>query len=111
MVADTSVTAAFAGRAEPPGAHTSKLSVSFKAPGTGRLTSEPEGIDCPSSCAVAMAAGTEVVMTPTPAFGSRFILWSGDACNGIGTCLFTMDRDHHVEGTFVPVPAGHPRYD
>lgn len=93
----------------PPG--TFRLTVSFEGTGTGRLTSEPEGIDCPSNCSVALPAGTEVVMTPTPAWGSRFILWSGDACNGIGTCLFKMDADHHVEGTFVPVPAGHPQYD
>lgn len=50
-------------------------------------------------------------MTPSPAWGSRFILWSGDVCNGTGTCLFKMDGNHRVEATFVPVPANHPRYD
>src|SRR5690242_12334399 len=51
----------------PPGTFT--LTVSFKGSGVGRLTSEPEGIDCPSTCSVNMPAGTEVVMTPTPAWG------------------------------------------
>jgi probable HAF family extracellular repeat protein len=51
-----------------------------------------------------------VTMTPTAAWGSRFVLWSGDACNGTGTCAFTLDADRHVVATFVAVPANHPQY-
>lgn len=106
--ADVEVRAAFEPESRPPG--TFVLSVASDGAGTGRLTSEPDGIDCPQGCTLALAPGTKVVMTPTPAWGSRFTLWSGDACNGIGTCALTMDRDHRVVATFAQVPANHPVY-
>jgi len=92
----------------PPGMFL--LTVSPGGSGTGRLTSEPDGIDCPGVCTIALAQGTKVTMTPTPAWGSRFVLWSGDVCNGTGTCAFTLDADRRVVATFVPVPANHPHY-
>ena len=105
--ADAEVHAAFVTR--PPG--TFVLTVSSDGSGKGRLTSEPDGIDCPEACAHGLAPGTKVTMTPTPEWGSRFTAWSGDVCNGIGTCAFTMDADHRVVATFAPVPANHPRYE
>jgi probable HAF family extracellular repeat protein len=106
--ADAEVRAAFEAASHPPG--TFVLTVASDGPGTGRLTSEPDGIDCPEACTLALAPGTKVVMTPTPAWGSRFTLWSGDVCNGTGTCALTMDGDHRVVATFARVPANHPVY-
>jgi probable HAF family extracellular repeat protein len=107
--ADLEVRAEFEpARQRPPG--TFALTVSSDGSGKGRLTSEPDGIDCPQACALDLAPGTKVTMTPSPNWGSRFTLWSGDVCNGTGTCAFSMDADHHVVATFVPVPANHPHY-
>jgi probable HAF family extracellular repeat protein len=109
--ADAEVRASFeVTRAPPPPPGTFVLTVSSDGSGKGRLTSEPDGIDCPEACTHGLAPGTKVTMTPTPEWGSRFTAWSGDVCNGTGTCAFTMDADHRVVATFAPVPADHPRY-
>jgi probable HAF family extracellular repeat protein len=105
--ADVEVRAAFEAPRAPG---TFVLTVSGDGGGTGRLTSEPDGIDCPEACTLTLAPGTKVTMTPTPAWGSRFTLWAGDVCNGTGTCAFTMDADHRVVATFAKVPANHPNY-
>ena len=108
--ADLEVRAEFASVRPPPTPDNFMLTVSSDGGGKGRLTSEPDGIDCPDACALDLAPGTKVTMTPSPTWGSRFTLWSGDVCNGTGTCAFTMEADHHVVATFVPVPANHPQY-
>jgi hypothetical protein len=45
--------------------------------GSGRVTSQPAGIDCGTDCAEGFAAGTSVSLTAVPAAGSVFAGWGG----------------------------------
>jgi len=77
--------------------------VSVSVSGSGRVTSSPAGIDCPStSCSVSVASGSTVTLTATPAANYVFSAWSG-ACTGTGTCSLTMTGDQSVSAAFNPV--------
>jgi uncharacterized repeat protein (TIGR02543 family) len=80
------------------------LAVSVVGPGS--VTSNPSGINCPTSCTASYDTGTKVDLTATPANGSTFTGWSGD-CNGTGPCSVTMDTEHSVTATFAPAATGH----
>ncbi len=67
--------------AQPP----PKPTLAVVVVGPGRVTSTPAGISCPGKCAAAFAAGSRVLLTPTPRGGSRFLRWGGD-CTGARAC-------------------------
>jgi YVTN family beta-propeller protein len=69
--------------------------------GTGTVTSNPAGINCPSSCAASFALGTMVGLTASPASGSTFTAWSG-ACSSVGACNVTTTG--FVTATFNTAP-------
>jgi hypothetical protein len=46
---------------------------------SGRIVSNPAGIDCGSDCAESYPAGRVVALTPMPAANSQFAGWTGDA--------------------------------
>ena len=75
------------------------LNVSKSGTGDGRVTSNPSGIDCGSTCAASYDQGTSVTLTATPSSGSIFAGWSG-ACSGTGDCVVTMDDNKSVTATF-----------
>ena len=75
------------------------LSVSRAGSGTGGVSGA--GISCPPACSSTYADSTTVVLTATPATGSRFAGWSG-ACSGSGTCSVTMAMDLAVTARFAP---------
>lgn len=52
---------------------------------SGRVVSEPPGIDCPGTCSARFAADTQVVLTAKPAIPGKVGLW-GDPCQGYTTC-------------------------
>ncbi|NBY21822.1 MAG: hypothetical protein EBQ73_02915, partial [Gammaproteobacteria bacterium] len=68
--------------------------------GGGRVTSQPQGIDCPSSCSAQFIAGTQVVLTSLPKEGYSFSGWSGD-CSGGGSCSLTLDSQKTIGAVFV----------
>ena len=70
--------------------------------GSGTVTSNPAGIDCPSICSQTFAGGPQVTLTATPSGGSNWVFsgWSG-ACSGGGPCTVTMNAAQSVTATFV----------
>ena len=70
--------------------------------GSGTVTSNPAGIDCPSTCSQTFAGAPQVTLTATPAGGSNWVFsgWSG-ACSGAGPCSVTMNAAQSVTATFV----------
>jgi phospholipase C len=67
--------------------------------GTGSVTSNPAGINCPGTCAATFAKGKQVVLTAAPAAGTTFAGWSG-LCTGLKTCNVTLEASTTVTSTF-----------
>ena len=101
------------------------VTVTRAGPGTGTISSTPDGIACTSTditaagCASNFAANSTVLFTATPDPGSIFTGWSGDACNVSliaddalsGTCQFiSLLQNRSVIANFelsstAPTPA------
>ena len=94
MTAAQSVTATF-------NLVTFPLSVTSAGSGSGSITSNPSGINCPTTtCSASFTSGTTVTLTATPATGSTFAGWSGAACPGTGACSLSMTANQLVTATF-----------
>ena len=68
--------------------------------GTGTVTSNPGGINCPATtCSAVLNKGTVVTLT---ASGTGFTGWSGGgvSCPGTGTCPVTLNQNTTVTATF-----------
>jgi phospholipase C len=89
--AATSVTAAFvAGEG-----------LTVAATGTGTVTSNPSGINCPTTCSTSFPSNTQVMLTETATGGDSFVGWSGAGCSGTGaTCTITVTGSTTVNATF-----------
>ena len=87
---------------EPPPV-TFSLDVSLAGDGSGSVSSQPAGIDCPTTCSFDFADGSEVTLTASADPGSTFAGWSAD-CSA-EPCSLTMDADHAVTATFELVPS------
>lgn len=68
------------------------LTVSKEGTGSGTVTSAPAGIDCGMTCQGSFDSGTEVTLMATPAAGSVFAGWSGDADCADGTVTMDVDK-------------------
>lgn len=108
ITAATSVTASFGG-----GTNNFTLSVSEAGNGTGGVTSNPAGINCPTTCSASFTSGAQVTLVESASEGSTFAGWSG-ACTGTGACVVTMTAAESVVATFnssnnpviITVPSG-----
>lgn len=70
--------------------------------GSGTVTSNPPGINCPTECAEEFDAGSRVTLTAQPAAGETFLGWGG-ACSGSApTCTVLMDVEKNVAAKFTP---------
>ena len=97
MISDQTVTATFTA---PVSMQT--LTVQKSGSGSGTVTSAPSGINCGNTCSASFPTGNTVTLTPSPANGSTFVVWSG-ACSGT-TCTVTMSTDQTVSAQFDLVP-------
>ena len=68
--------------------------------GTGRVVSQPAGIDCPGQCTANLPPGTRVALLATAAEGWRLDAWRG-ACSGAGSCSFVVASDMTVTSTLA----------
>ncbi|MDZ7652932.1 MAG: hypothetical protein U5L03_10440 [Burkholderiaceae bacterium] len=88
----------------PPGTAVGPpVAVTVTVIGNGALTSEPPGINCPTTCSAPFATGVFVTLVPLPAAGQRFFSWGGspDCSDG----LLTAGPDLSCSATFVPAIA------
>ena len=76
------------------------LSVLSAGTGSGIVSSNPAGIDCPTSCSASFPNGSTVILTALPDSGYLFSGWSG-ACSGTGTCAVTMNAAASATATFA----------
>jgi DNA-binding beta-propeller fold protein YncE len=61
----------------PPPLAKYKLTLEKKGSGSGKVTSDPPGIDCGSACAAEFEEETRVTLSAKAAAGSEFKAWSG----------------------------------
>ena len=83
------------------------LTVSKTGNGSGKVTSDPAGINCGTDCSFKYVQGVVVTLTATPAAGSAFAGWSGGGCTGTGTCTIAMTTDTTVVPTFNSNPCNY----
>ncbi len=76
------------------------LEVVLEGPGTGRVTSEPAGIDCGIDCSAGFPNNARATLTASAAIGSRFSGWAG-ACEGLApVCEVVMSAARTVRARF-----------
>src|SRR5438105_7660449 len=98
MQGETQVWATFA--AIPPTQHA--MTVILTGTGSGTVSSQPNGIDCGSTCSATFDEGVGVTLTPAAAAGSQFDGWGG-ACTGTDSCAVSMNREQVVAARFQPL--------
>jgi hypothetical protein len=76
------------------------LKVIKSGAGIGTVISNPNGIDCGSTCSYQFAYGTNITLTATPDSSSVFSGWSGNATGTNTTTTVTMDSDKTVHAEF-----------
>ncbi len=85
------------------------LTVSLVGEGEGRVTSEPEGIDCGTdgdSCEAQFEGASQVTLTAEPEEGSVFVGWvdsEGEVLETETTVTVEMTEDGTVRARFEPV--------
>jgi LPXTG-motif cell wall-anchored protein len=67
---------------------------------SGRVTSNPAGINCGADCTEYYAEGTVVTLTAHPGVKSYFVGWGGDCPDTGLTTQITMDADKTCIATF-----------
>ncbi|MEA1050407.1 InlB B-repeat-containing protein [Lamprobacter modestohalophilus] len=77
-------------------------SLTVRTNGDGRVSSQPEGINCGNDCTEGYPDGATVTLTATPATGAIFFGWSG-ACAEAGACEVEMTAARQVTATFSQV--------
>ena len=78
--------------------HPFTLTVSRTGTGGGSVSSTPAGLSCGATCSASYNPGTSVTLVPSPAAGSGFVGWSGDADCGDG--VVTLDGDKSCTASF-----------
>ncbi len=84
-----------------------ELAVSKSGAGTGRVTSNPPGIDCGATCSARFVEESFVTLTATADPGSVFLGWGGD-CYGTSTCSLSMYYDRFAIAYFDVQPPDLP---
>ena len=80
------------------------VTVADAGTGTGAVTSNPTGINCPTTCSASFPQNTQVTLSETPGTNSTFAGWSG-ACTGTATCSITVTAAESVTASFSVSPS------
>jgi hypothetical protein len=83
---------------------TVRISVALTGAGSGRVISDPPGIDCPGSCLMTARGGSTVSLTTVAGKSSTFAGWSG-ACTDGGTCTLAPSGDTSLWANFATAAA------
>ncbi|MFO0576442.1 MAG: FG-GAP-like repeat-containing protein [Polyangia bacterium] len=89
---------------DPPA--TAQLTVSSDN-SLGRVTSDPAGIDCGTTCSTAVPPGASVTLTAAPLGGTNatFLGWSGPCSGTQPTCTLTVNESTTVTANWMrPTP-------
>jgi hypothetical protein len=84
----------------------SSLVVTRAGAGTGKVSSDPAGIDCGVQCNVNFATGATLTLTATADAGSMFVGWSDDCAGPEAVCTVDMTTAKTVTATFNVVADG-----
>ncbi len=80
------------------------LTVNFAGPGSGNVTSSPQGLICtsPTPCSASFVSGTPVILTATPTGTSTFAGWVGGSCDTLSgtTCTVVLTSNRIATVTF-----------
>lgn len=68
------------------------LTISKVGNGSGTVFSTPAGLNCGGTCSASFPEGVQVALTATPASGSTFTGWSGDADCAGGVVMMSATR-------------------
>jgi len=99
MDGNRTVTATF----NPP-LNVSRLTIQKTGTGSGRIASNPNGIDCGSNCVALFATGSTVRLTVNPDPGSTFTGWTTGPCMLGVPCVVVMDTDQTIVANFDLAP-------
>jgi hypothetical protein len=81
------------------------LSIQKNGAGSGKVVSNPSGLDCGTACSRRYLRFIHVTLTPVPAPGSVFTGWDGGGCSGFApTCEVILNVGQTVVATFEPTP-------
>lgn len=84
----------------PPPPPNYAITVTTAGSGTGTITSDPTGINCPTVCSASFPQNTQVTLTETPGTSYAFAGWGG-ACSGTAGCVVTLSAASSVSATFA----------
>jgi M6 family metalloprotease-like protein len=90
------------------GASLASAALTVTQTGTGRVTSTPAGLDCPTDCSESFAMFSTVKLHAVPGTGYVFTGWSGAACTGTSDCTLTVAAAQTVTARFVPASSVAP---
>jgi len=80
------------------------LTVNFAGPGSGNVTSSPQGLNCasPTPCSASFVSGTPVILTATPTGTSTFAGWVAGSCDTLSgtTCTVVLTSNRIATVTF-----------
>jgi hypothetical protein len=96
---DAEVDAPIDGGLDAPSTYT--VTIALAGNGTGTVTSNTGGINCPGACTATVEEGTSLTLTATPSGASAFIGWSGGSCTGTGACTFTVSASASINASFA----------
>lgn len=81
------------------------LSLAANGDGTGRVVSDPAGIQCPSAaCSAQFPLGTTVELSATAEPGFQFDSWSLSSCGTNPKCTVTMTAAQQLSFSFKSIP-------